>query len=331
MENKDNNICIHCEKIFSNKANRDRHVKNGCKKIRQTNEIKDKNNVCIYCEKIFSSKLNCDKHLKNGCKKVSQIKDINNNLTKENFLLNNKIIEIKNEKEELKDELNNKIIKIKNKNMVLKEELNKKIIEIKNKNEELKIKVTALETEIKLLREFKQEIKSDKDEYFKTISDIAKQPKNNNNILNYKNKLSIPFDLGDSNTIKEIQDKLSNEIEYKHLLDGQKSVAKFVHTCIILDEEGKNERYVCSDPSRGTFRFKDKDGNNILDIKARKLSKIVYSAIKQRILRIKNDFNNDDDNDSFDIDYLNKNINTIMNLMNDNTDFRNEMITLAVK
>jgi hypothetical protein len=203
--------------------------------------------------------------------------------------------------------------------------------EIIKENEELKIKIITLETEIKLLKEYKQEIKTDKEEQFKTISDIAKQPKNNNNnnnILNYKNKLSVPFDLGDSDTIKQIQTKLCDTIEYKHLLDGQKSVAKFVHTYILVNDEGKNEKYVCSDPSRGTFRFKDKDGTVVLDIKAVKLSKIVYKTIRDRVLQIKYDFNRDS-NDAFDINYLNKNIDLIMELMNDNTEFRHEMINLS--
>lgn len=267
-----------------------------------------KNFNCIYCNKNFSYKSNLDRHVKKGCKKIKEIvKEENTNNTEE---LLKEIYLLKKENTELK----------------------KEVFDLKTKIEffETQNKSVGLETEVKLLREFKQEIKTDKEEQFKTISEIAKQPKNNNNnILNYKNKLSVPFDLGDTNTIKEIQTKLCNTIEYKHLLDGQKSVAKFVHSCIIVDDEGKNEKYVCSDPSRGTFRFKDKDGNNVLDIKALKLSKIVYSAINQRILRIKDDFNNDDDNDAFDIDYLNKNINIIMNLMNDNTEFRNEMINLS--
>lgn len=134
--------------------------------------------------------------------------------------------------------------------------------------------------------------------------------------------------MGDSDTIKQIQTKLCDAIEYKHLLGGQKSVAKFVHTCILVDDEGKNEKYVCSDPSRGTFCFKDKDGKIVLDIKAVKLSKIVYKTIHDRVLQIKDDFNRDS-NDAFDINYLNKNIDLIMELMNDNTDFRNEMINLS--
>lgn len=202
-----------------------------------------------------------------------------------------------------KSEVKKYIKKNKSKEIIIKE------------NEELKIKIITLETEIKLLKEYKHEIK--------TISEIE-----NSNILNYKNKLSLSFDLGDSDTIKQIQTKLCDAIEYKHLLGGQKSVAKFVHTCILVDDEGKNEKYVCSDPSRGTFCFKDKDGKIVLDIKAVKLSKIVYKTIHDRVLQIKDDFNRDS-NDAFDINYLNKNIDLIMELMNDNTDFRNEMINLS--
>lgn len=248
---------------------------------------------CIYCDKNFSTKANSIRHMENGCKNIknNNIKD----LLKEIYLLKTENTELKND-----------------------------LIDSKNK-------ISSLETEVKLLRETKEEIKSNNDKQFDTISEIAKQPKNNsNNILNYKNNnLLVSFDLCDFNTITEIENKLCNTLQYRHLLDGQKSVAKFVNSCILLNDEGKNEKYICSDPSRGTFRFKDKDGNVVMDIKALKLSRVVYKAISQRVLQIKDDFSRDDSKDAFDINYLNKNIELIMNLINDNTDFRNEMINLS--
>lgn len=222
-------------------------------------------------------------------------------------------------------------VKICKKNTPKNENKNKTKDMLIKENNELKIKISALETEVKMLKENNEQLKIQSSNQLKDIVDIAKIPKNNNNnIINYKNKLTVPFDLGDNQTINHIQTTLRENIEMKHVRGGQKSLAGLVSDFVLLDQDRKNGKYVCTDASRGMFRFKDNQGNVLFDVNAKKLSSIVYKGVRDKVLQLKDEFiHNDENRDEFALEFINRNITGIMNMINDNNEFKNEIINLS--
>jgi len=63
--------------------------------------------------------------------------------------------------------------------------------------------------------------------------------------------------------------------------DKMKGIAKFVHDHIVMSEDGKL-LYKCYDVSRGIFKYKDDKGNEIKDVKALKLIKILQSDLMKQ-------------------------------------------------
>lgn len=275
-------------------------------------------NECINCKKIFSSKGNLTKHLKKSCK-----------FFRENNMINNTNTELTNIKKELDKILleNNQLKKEKDKINLHKKKYNKKlknennelkhiIDELSKENQELKIKLSNLTGKIDIYKEIDEK-------QFNTIADIAKQPTTNT----YKQKIFLtPFDIKDSENIENIKNKLRNNIDKTHILEGQKGVAKLVYNNVLKDENGENKKYICTDFSRGVFKYKDKDGVYHKDNKAKNLTSIVYGGIKESLDNIDN---RDFDENTYNLNSVVKNVIDIKNMNNDNCDFRNELITLS--
>jgi len=153
------------------------------------------------------------------------------------------------------------------------------ITELKDENEDLKYRIKDLEIELEIIR-----LKTE-NEIFKKDSDqlkaLASQPKTttttNNRILNM-NQLNL-----DSGKIKNI---LENRFTIDDISDGQKGLANFAINNFLKDEEGKLN-YVCTDPSRQIFRYKDSLGDIQKDVKAKKLTNLlVESGIKQTVQKV---------------------------------------------
>jgi hypothetical protein len=95
------------------------------------------------------------------------------------------------------------------------------------------------------------------------IESLAKQPKTNTKTIQTLNMLT-PIDLQQETFSKKIQELFN----LNHFLNGQKGLAQFAVENLLTDENG-NLQYVCSDPSRHTFRYKDLNGNLERDILAK--------------------------------------------------------------
>ena len=78
------------------------------------------------------------------------------------------------------------------------------------------------------------------------------------------------------NTIKETVD---NNYNIVYLNEGIKGLAQFTRDHIINDGEHGKKKYLCSDPSRAIFRYKEvkTDENGVVqkDVKAAKLKKAI--------------------------------------------------------
>ena len=92
---------------------------------------------------------------------------------------------------------------------------------------------------------------------------------NNNNIENL-----IFLDFKETN----IQDKVDNFFTIDHLKNGIKGVARFTKDFIINTDDDKL-KYICTDVSRGFFKYMDENGVVQKDVKATKLKNSIKEPI----------------------------------------------------
>ena len=76
----------------------------------------------------------------------------------------------------------------------------------------------------------------------------------------------------------EIKNAIKDSFTKEHMLDGQKGVARFAYENIIKDEKG-NLNYICTDPARHIYKFKNRSGKIIKDVKAKKLTKKIAKDV----------------------------------------------------
>lgn len=222
---------------------------------------------CEFCNKSFSNISNLRYHKKTNKKcQLIQNKDIKDEIESSfmncefcNKLFTTQILKShhKNCKKKSDFEINE-----------LKKLLNEKDEEINNlrneKDEEisnLRLRITELETQNKIYLQDRE-----------LVQKLALQPKNtttNNN----DNRINNNF-FDDPERIKRMINEKLNE---DYVCDGQKGVAQFAYDALLKDEDG-NKNYICSDPSRQIFKFKNSEGNVEKDFKAIKLTNMLIDA-----------------------------------------------------
>jgi hypothetical protein len=206
---------------------------------------------------------------------------------------------------------------IKEKDDIIKEKDEMFEIIIKEKNdiiEEMKNKILELETENKIY-------KNDHD----FVKNMAAQPKTTNN----NNKIRIMNNFFDNpEKVKQLVDE---KLTQDHICDGQKGVAQFAYDMLLKDDDG-NINYFCTDPSRSIFKFQNSEGELEKDIKAIKLTNMLFDAgIKYKTgtiaptLWTKKD--GTVDSDKFQI--FSPSTNEIILMQSDNSVFRNELACLT--
>jgi hypothetical protein len=118
-----------------------------------------------------------------------------------------------------------------------------------------------------------------------TFTNIAKQPKNSNSTTTNNNKvlnISTSLDFEDKTKIKNALENY----DINYFLDGQKGIARFVVDTILRDKDN-NLIYLCTDPSRLSFKYMDKLGNIQKDTDAQKLRKyIIEGGLKSKIVDV---------------------------------------------
>ena len=132
------------------------------------------------------------------------------------------------------------------------------------------------------------------------------------------------------NTIKETVD---NNYNIDYLNEGIKGLAQFTRDHIINAGEDGKKKYLCSDPSRAIFKYKDENGVIQKDVKAIKLKKAIQepilnktkSLLEHEILRIREDGEEFDTTDARIVD----NIIQVKNLEDNGMDYAREMSLLC--
>jgi hypothetical protein len=238
-------------------------------------------NKCEYCEKLFSTKSNLTNHHKTAKYCIDKRKNGNINeykcccetifTSKKNLDRHKKTCNIYDVIQPYKDgniKLQNENIKLQNEN-----------IKFENQN---KIYLEQLENKDKQIKELQDKLTSI------ALAGVSKST-TTNNINNINNKiLNIsPLDLNDAEKFKTI---LDSKFDTNYILDGQKGLAHFAKDHFLKDDDGKL-KYVCTDPGRQTFKYKDELGDIQKDVKAKKLTKILIDAgLKEKNNTISNDW-----------------------------------------
>ena len=275
---------------------------------------------CNFCNKMFSSRSSLNAHQKTTkyCLKLQ------GKIEKNNFKCEfcNKSFTTK-QYLSIHGELCNKEIRqiIKEKEKEFEEKLKVKEIE-----HELKQKVKEIEHELKQKNaELKGQLISLKEDH-ETLKEIAKQPKNSttNNTLNITS--SIDFD-----NIEKIKDVIRNDFNINYAINGQKGIARFVKDKLLKDENG-NLLYICTDPSRQIFKYKDNKGEIRKDVEAKKLTEyIVDGGIKKKTVDVANEWYTEESGniDMERFDMMMDPQQSILNLKDDNNSFKKELASIT--
>ena len=272
---------------------------------------------CEHCKKVLSCKSSLVNHKKTS-KYCLEIQNKNNN-NNENAL---ELCEYCNKSFSVQN-LKKHILSCKLRFQTLFEQkekfyealLEQKDLEIKKLNEQLieKDKIIAkLEGKNDVYKEISEEYK-----------DIAKQPKTVNKIFSTSNNFI--------NDPERVKDLINTQLTSNHVIDGQKGIAHFAFNNLLKDDDG-NPNYICTDKSRHIFKFKNEDGNVEKDIKALKLTDMLFEAgLKDTSSKIAiNVWTNEDGTINVNKfqSFLTK-ANEILTMQDDNSIFRNELACIT--
>ncbi len=153
----------------------------------------------------------------------------------------------------------------------------------------------------------------------------------NSNNINSNNKYLFVNNFALIDDIDKIKDIIDNKLSDVHVINGQKGIAKFALESIITDESG-NLDYICSDPSRNVFKYKNNEGIIEKDLKALKLTNALISAgINSKSTNIAiNLWTKDNGETSIaKFETFQPKLQEIITMKNNNTSFRNELTNMT--
>ena len=132
---------------------------------------------------------------------------------------------------------------------------------VRNLLERKNSKILALEDETRELKTVIRELKSENKILMRSqncMEEVARQPKiMSNKTVNNKVSFLTPLDL----SCERLKELVETNFNNSYLLEGQKGVARFTFEHVIKDEDGKLQ-YICTDPARHTFRFRNGGDEN---------------------------------------------------------------------
>ena len=293
--------CDYCNKILSSKQYLESHIKK-CEIIIEKEEFK-----CEYCEKILSTKQSILHHL-NVCDKKKE-----------------------KEKEQIYKELKELKTTVESKDKELKEK-DKLVIKLKTQNDNYEKQIKTQKKEYKdLLEKQEEQIKDLLDKLENLASKAIERPTSVVSNTTTNNSLNIATSM-DFDNIDHIRNLIDNYLTINHLVDGQKGIANFVKETMLLDDNGI-PKYICTDPSRHIFKYKDTNGEIKKDVEAKKLTgSVIKGGLRRRTAIIGNEWVESEENSN---DYLHK-LEIMMEfqenihkLGDNNTNFRKELAAIT--
>ena len=130
----------------------------------------------------------------------------------------------------------------------------------------MQLQTARLEAEVEILRGSDAQSK-------KVIEEIAKQPRHQTT-----NNLILPTIDTSQETVNRV---VATSYSMNHFCSGQKGVARFAVDHLLVDENDQLG-YVCTDPSRGTFKHLSDEGEIVRDVKASRLTTKLAQPIKAK-------------------------------------------------
>jgi hypothetical protein len=268
---------------------------------------------CEYCKNTFSNKYVLRNHQKRTKYCLNEQKKQGHNTSEE-------LIKCKYCKKSFTIPIMDKhILKCKTKSSVIISRLEKRLIKKDKDMNILQEIIISLQSELKVYKSLSEKSQE-------CIKEIAKEPKTKitsttNNNLN----LMTPLDMKECTFSQKIKDHFTED----YFMEGQRGVARFAVDKLLKDEDGKL-KYVCTDPSRHIYKFKTKDGDVDRDVKAQKLTKVIWSDLVKKSQDITNDGIRDkDDNVDIFLLYTGKYMD-IKDMDTDNEKFRSTLASLTV-
>jgi hypothetical protein len=311
MKEPENIKCIYCNNLFSNKNILKSHQQNAkyCLVLQGKICKNEKSLNCNICNKTLSSKKNLENHIKICQKKDKNICQIFNCKycnkilsNKQNLLLHQTIC-------------NTKII-------IDNETLTKQNETLTKQNETLTKQNEIFNNEIKLLskeiKKYNYQVKDLQNTIERLTIRAIDKPTTTNNTTNNILNISSTIDFNNVDDIKRIID---DDYDLNYAMNGQKGAARFLVDKFLKDENG-NLKYICTDPSRHIFKFKNNKGEIKKDVEAKKLTNyIIDGGIRQKINEVLND-----DVDKFDL--ISNPKTEIHNIKIDNNSFKKELASI---
>ena len=236
--------CSFCKNKFKNQANLKAHQKSAKYCIELRGDETNFKFKCEGCNMLFNKIFFLERHT-NTCKSFRELQLVNekNRMLTDDNLKYNLLLEEKNK-------------------MLTDDNMKYKLI---------------LEERNKQLENKDKQIKSLQDQLARIALAAATKSTtiNNNNNINSNNKISniTALDISEDK-LKHMFDTKYNQ---KYIIEGVKGVAHFVVDNLLKDEKG-NLTYVCTDPSRQIFKYKDNFGDIQKDVKCKKLTKTLIDG-----------------------------------------------------
>jgi hypothetical protein len=208
-------------------------------------------------------------------------------------------------------------------NELKEKELKEKVIieimvENKNYKEHIRIQEEHIKMQGQQIKELQQTIER------MGLKAIERPTTTNNNTLNITSFM-------DFDNMDKIKNVIEDKLDINYVVDGQKGLAHFVKDNLLTDDAGKLI-YICTDPSRQIFKYKDSTGEVKKDVEAKKLTNyILEGGIRTKSAVLGNDWCKDDKGD-INVDRFNvmmEQQQSIMKLSDDNNSFKKELVSLT--
>ena len=271
---------------------------------------------CQFCNKDFTSKSSLTNHQKTA-KYCLKLQDTNKEISNFNCDYCRKLFTSRYN-------LNLHLLNCKDKEIeILRKEKDKEIETIK-KEKDKEIETIRKEKD-KQENNYKEQIKDLQQTIERMVLKAIERPTTTNN-----NTLNITSFM-DFDNIDKIKNAIEDKLDINYVVDGQKRLAHFVKDNLLMDDSGKL-RYICTDPSRQIFKYKDSTGEVKKDVEAKKLTNyILEGGIRTKSAVLGNDWCKDDKGD-INLDRFNVMMDqqqSIMKLSDDNNSFKKELVSLT--
>ena len=246
--------CEFCHKDFKTTYSLSKHqtVAKYCLKIQEKENDEIVIYMCTFCDKDYTSTQNLNNHLLKCYGKKY--------------------------KEKFEEELNSVVEKYETELTSVKKELNEKDSILKQAENKI-----IYITEQNLMN--RDIIKELQDKLERLAMRAIDKPTNMTSMTNNVNNNNIQLNSFISQ--EDVNNKITSKFTDKYLHNGMSDIAKFVLNHILTLDDGQ-VIYTCYDVSRKMFKFKDKDGNIVMDPHALKLIAMVQPGLQLQINTIIN-------------------------------------------